>query len=143
MKQGFGQSSVSTRGTDRLAIAIVGCGNIAAFYLNTLPRHPMLELSGVMDRNTSRSTAYATYYSVPEYGSLDAMLNDRAVKLVINLTNPRSHFAISKACLEAGKHVHSEKPSSRQIKFRRSLAGAPAGLPTAVYPPRWISDVSL
>ena len=26
------------------------------------------------------------------------------------VTNPRSHFSVSKACLEAGKHVYSEKP---------------------------------
>ena len=38
--------------------------------------------------------------------SLDAVLNDRKVELVINLTNPRSHFAVSKACLEAGKRVY-------------------------------------
>jgi predicted dehydrogenase len=30
--------------------------------------------------------------------------------MVINLTNPRSHFEISKASLMAGKHVYSEKP---------------------------------
>ena len=45
---------------DRVGIAIVGCGNIAAFYLSTLSRHGILELRGVMDRNASRSAAYAT-----------------------------------------------------------------------------------
>ncbi|MDX8396296.1 MAG: Gfo/Idh/MocA family oxidoreductase, partial [Mariprofundaceae bacterium] len=30
--------------------------------------------------------------------------------IVLNLTNPRSHYDLSKQCLEAGKHVYSEKP---------------------------------
>lgn len=33
-----------------------------------------------------------------------------AIELVLNLTNPRSHYEISKQCIEAGKHVYSEKP---------------------------------
>ena len=89
----------------RVGTAIVGCGNIASFYCSTIPRHPILRLAGVMDRNGSRSAAYATYYSVPKYESLSDILNDPSVELVVNLTNPRSHFSVSKACLEAGKHA--------------------------------------
>ena len=32
------------------------------------------------------------------------------MKLVVNLTNPRSHYEVSHACLDRGKHVYSEKP---------------------------------
>jgi predicted dehydrogenase len=127
---------------DRVGIAIVGCGNIAAFYLSTLSRHRILELRGMVDRNASRSAAYATYYSVPEYGSLDAMLNDRAVKLVINLTNPRSHFAVSKACLEAGKHVYSEKPLAMSFPEAAELVrlAAQKGLSISSAPSRILAE---
>jgi predicted dehydrogenase len=91
-------------------IAIVGCGNIAPFYLKTLPLYPELQLIGVMDGDENRSSKLSTYYSVPKYDSLDNLLGDRRVELVINLTNPRSHFSVSKACLEVGKHVYTEKP---------------------------------
>jgi predicted dehydrogenase len=37
-------------------------------------------------------------------------LADRAVELVLNLTNPRSHFEVTNQCLRARKHVYSEKP---------------------------------
>src|SRR5207302_1746767 len=30
--------------------------------------------------------------------------------LVLNLTNPRNHYEVARACLDAGKHVYSEKP---------------------------------
>ena len=93
-----------------MRVAIVGCGNVAPFYLKTLPLHPELEVMGVTDREEARSEKFSAYFSVPRYDSLEDLLEDRKVELVINLTNPRSHFSVSKACLEAGKHVYSEKP---------------------------------
>src|SRR4029434_3102680 len=94
----------------KLGVAVVGCGSVAPFYCNQFPKHPMLHLVGVMDRDNQRSSAFAAHYSVRKYGSLEDVRNDSSVQLVLNLTNPRSHFAVSKACLEAGKHVYSEKP---------------------------------
>jgi predicted dehydrogenase len=41
--------------------------------------------------------------------------------MVINLTNPRSHFEISKACLLAGKHVYSEKPLAMTLSDAQEL----------------------
>jgi len=105
----------------RVGTAIVGCGNIASFYFSTLPQHPILNMIGVMDRDEQRSTKYAEYYSVPKYPSLDAVLADQRVELVINLTNPRSHYAVSRACLEAGKHVYSEKPLAMEFPEAEQL----------------------
>src|SRR5262245_37512743 len=94
----------------RIGTVIVGCGNIASFYFSTIPLHPILNVIGVMDKDEDRSGKYAQYYSVQKYLSLEAVLADQRVGLVINLTNPRSHYGVSRACLEAGKHVYSEKP---------------------------------
>jgi predicted dehydrogenase len=93
-----------------MQIAIIGCGYIADSYLRTLPLHPELQLTGVMDRDPEHSRRLAHHYSVACYPSLDTLLQDGKVDLVVNLTNPRSHFSVSKACLEARKHVYSEKP---------------------------------
>jgi len=101
--------------------AIVGCGNIAAHYCSAMPQHPILRLAGVTDRNDWRATAYANYYSVRKYESLDDVLNDPGVELVLNLTSPRSHFPVSKACLEAGKNVYSEKPLAMSFPEAQQL----------------------
>ncbi len=93
-----------------MRIAIVGCGYVADFYLATLAHHPELELAGVTDRDGARATHFAAFHSTRDYGSLAAILEDPHVPLVLNLTNPRSHYKVSRACLEAGKHVYSEKP---------------------------------
>jgi len=98
-----------------MRIAIVGCGFVADYYLKTLPNHPELELVGVMDRDQDRASKFAAYHSVPVYLSLEELLKDRSVEIVVNLTNPRSHFSVSKACLESGKHVYSEKPLSIKL----------------------------
>ena len=39
----------------------------------------------------------------------------------MNLTNPASHFEVSRACLEAGKHVYSEKPLATNMDDARAL----------------------
>jgi predicted dehydrogenase len=74
-----------------------------------------------MDSDAARSSAYSAYYSVPKYESLDDVLNDPRVELVLNLTNPRSHYPISRACLDAGRHVYSEKPLAMSISEAREL----------------------
>jgi len=104
-----------------MRLAIVGCGNVASFYAGTLPLHPELKLVGVTDRDNRRAEMFSSYYSVPRYSSLDELLADRRVDLVVNLTNPRSHYSVSKASLEAGKHVYSEKPLAMSFSEAEEL----------------------
>jgi predicted dehydrogenase len=93
-------------------IGIVGCGYVADFYLATLKNHPEIELVGVTDRNAEYAARFSRLHQTKDYGSLGALLDDTRIELVVNLTNPRSHYEISRACLEKKKHVYSEKPLS-------------------------------
>ena len=72
-------------------IAIVGCGFVADYYLKTLPLHPELKLTGVMDKKPERAQNLSQRYSVPIYETLDAVLKDTSVDIVLNMTNPRNH----------------------------------------------------
>jgi predicted dehydrogenase len=104
-----------------IGVGVIGCGNVAPFYLKTLPLHPELELVGVFDRDQERASRFSAYYSVSAFRSLDELLGDRRVGLVINLTTPRSHYPVSKECLEAGKHVYSEKPLATSLEHAKEL----------------------
>ncbi|MGA2449618.1 MAG: Gfo/Idh/MocA family oxidoreductase [Polyangiaceae bacterium] len=104
-----------------MRLAIVGCGFVADFYAKTLTNHPELELVGVFDRDAPRSRRYAALNGVREYASLDELLRDRSTEIVVNLTNPASHYAVSKAALDAGKHVYSEKPLSTTFSEAEQL----------------------
>jgi predicted dehydrogenase len=114
-------TTTNTRNIKPLGVAVVGCGNIASFYCSTMPRHPILQLKGVMDLNDKRSGAYANYYGVRKYDTLREVLEDPDIELVVNVTNPRSHYEISKASLEGGKHVYSEKPLAMTVQEAREL----------------------
>jgi len=102
-------------------IALVGCGFVADYYLMTLPLHPELKVMGVMDRLANRASHLASAYGVSQYDTLDDLLNDSRVELVLNLTNPRSHYDVSKPALLAGKHVYTEKPLAMQMDQAREL----------------------
>jgi predicted dehydrogenase len=105
-----------------LRFAIVGCGYVADYYVSTLRNHANLELAGVFDRNSERLRRFAEFHGgLHRYRSLEEMLNDSTIQLVANLTNPCSHFAVSKAGLEAGKHVYSEKPLAMCLNEAREL----------------------
>jgi predicted dehydrogenase len=103
-------------------VAIVGCGFVADYYLKTLSSHPQLELVGAMDKDPDRAKHFSSYHSVPIYSTLEELLADPKVDIVLNLTNPRSHYNISKAALEAGKHVYSEKPLAMEFSQAQELA---------------------
>ncbi|HVU05888.1 MAG TPA: Gfo/Idh/MocA family oxidoreductase [Polyangiaceae bacterium] len=91
-------------------IAIVGCGFVADYYMVTLAAYPELRIVGVYDRDAARAEHLSRYHSVPKYETFEDLLSDDRVQMVLNLTNPGSHYEVSRACLEAGKHVYSEKP---------------------------------
>jgi len=99
-----------------LNVAIVGCGFVADYYLATLPSHPELRILGMTDTVVERAELLSRLYRVPAYPTFAALLEDSQVDLVLNLTNPSSHYDVSKAALLAGKHVYSEKPLAMHIE---------------------------
>ena len=104
-----------------MRIAIVGCGYVADHYLETLPDHPRLALQGVADLNLNRAEAVAKHYGTRVYPSTQDLLADPEVELVVNLTDPGSHYEVTRASLLAGKHVYSEKPLSIDLSEAREL----------------------
>ncbi|GCE11864.1 Gfo/Idh/MocA family protein [Tengunoibacter tsumagoiensis] len=93
-----------------LNIVIVGCGNIAGAYAKTLQPHTHIKLLGATDIDYTRAQAYVETYGGYAYESLDAVLADENVDLIVNLTIHHAHAEVITRCLNAGKHVYSEKP---------------------------------
>src|SRR5690606_4049974 len=87
-----------------------GCGYVADYYVTTLANHPELELVGVADRDPERADRFARHHKLHRFRDYGELLADDRVQLVVNLTNPRAHAEVSRAAIEAGKHVFSEKP---------------------------------
>jgi predicted dehydrogenase len=98
--------------SDLHEIAIVGTGYVADLYMRSLQSFPEIRVAAAFDIDAERLRAFCTYWRVPAANSLDELLDARyrAVSLILNLTNPESHHQVSMRCLQAGKHVYSEKP---------------------------------
>ena len=102
-------------------IGIVGCGFVADNYIAMLAEHPNVTLIGVHDRDLARQAVFAKFHRLATFDSLAAMLADERVQMVVNLTNPSSHYDVSMAALRAGRHVYSEKPLAMTMDAARDL----------------------
>lgn len=126
-------------------LLIVGAGFVADFYFASLKLHPDLNVAGVFDRDAARLQESCAYWQVPAAESFDALLA-RGVPgdLVLNLTNPASHYEVSRACLEAGFHVWSEKPLATEMPQAVELVelAAARGLQIAAAPCSFLGEAA-
>ena len=113
-------------------------------YVKTLGNHPHLELVGVYDRDSERTSLHAKRWNVMGYDSLNDLLDRSDAEIILNLTNPRSHFEVTKQCLEAGKHVYSEKPLGMDVQEARQLVdlAKARGLLLGAAPCSWLSEAA-
>lgn len=95
--------------TKVLGIGVIGCGNISAAYFRLAPLFKGLEMRACTDLNMAAAEARAGEFGV-RAETMDALLADPDVDVVINLTIPDAHYGVTLRALEAGKHVYSEKP---------------------------------
>lgn len=108
-------------------IAFVGTGFVADYYMTTLVNHPRLRLVGAFDRSPAQLDRFSRFYGVRAYADLAGILTDPDVAIVVNLTDPESHYAVSSSALEAGKHVYSEKPLAMRLEEAEALVALAAG----------------
>lgn len=93
-------------------VGVVGLGDISDVYINNLKQYPQLViLEACAARSLDKAQAKADQHGFKKaYSSPSELIADPDVDIVLNLTPPESHFAINMEALEAGKHVHTEKP---------------------------------
>lgn len=90
-------------------IGVVGCGNISGIYLKNCLAYENLNVVACADADLARAEARGREYGVA-VRSVEAVLADPEIQLILNLTPPLAHAEISLAALNAGKHVYTEKP---------------------------------
>ena len=98
-----------------MKVGIIGCGNIADIYFSNSQKYfNNFQIVACADIKNEAAKNYAEKYGVEQL-TVDQILSNKEIELIINLTIPDVHFQVSKSILEAGKHSYSEKPLS--IKF--------------------------
>ncbi|WP_336630787.1 MULTISPECIES: Gfo/Idh/MocA family protein [unclassified Microbacterium] len=96
--------------TAPLRIGIIGTGVISQTYLENLTSFPDVTVTAVGDLLPERARAKAEEHGVAAWGTAEDVLANPDVDLVVNLTIPAVHVAVSEAAVAAGKHVWTEKP---------------------------------
>jgi predicted dehydrogenase len=91
-------------------IGVIGCGNISGIYFENGERFKNLEVVACADMILDRAKEKAAKYNIPKALTVDQMLSDPDVEIVVNLTIPKAHVEVGLAALESGKHVYGEKP---------------------------------
>jgi Predicted dehydrogenases and related proteins len=105
-----------------LGVGIIGCGNISTTYFGLAPLFKGLKVLACTDINMNAAEIRAEEYGVKAQPMEELLANDE-LDIIVNLTIPAAHFPVSKAILEAGKHVYSEKPLVLSLETGRRVEG--------------------
>ena len=100
----------------KLGVGIVGCGNISAAYFSLAPLFKGIKVMACADINPAAAKARAKEFGVRAEATVEDLMKAKDVDIVVNLTVPAVHYAISRQALDAGKHVYSEKPFVLDVK---------------------------
>ena len=92
-----------------VSIGIIGCGHISDAYLTGGARSSLVQVKAIADLDMDVARAKAAAHGV-RAESVDGLLADPDIEIVVNLTVPLAHAEVDRRILDAGKHVYSEKP---------------------------------
>lgn len=102
-------------------IGVIGAGTISEIYLENMTKtHSNLKVLGVADLNHESAQKRATQFGIKAY-TVEDLLNDPEIEMVINLTPVGAHYSVIRSALESGKHVYTEKTITNDSAKAREL----------------------
>ena len=111
------------------------------FHAPLISAVPGLELAAVVERN--RREAEQIYPGLTTYSSLEAMLADKSIELVVIATPNATHAPLALKALSAGRHVVVDKPvgiTSREVLSLIEMAANKSRMVIPFHNRRWDSD---
>ena len=94
-----------------IKIGIIGMGHISNIYCENLCTvHENTDVVACADVFPEAAREKAEKWGIPEVLTVDEILAREDIQILVNLTPPQNHYEIIKRCLNAGKHVYTEKP---------------------------------
>ncbi|RUT35747.1 Gfo/Idh/MocA family oxidoreductase [Paenibacillus zeisoli] len=96
----------------RIKVGVIGTGVISHIYLKNLTSmlDHIIEVKAVADLVPDLARQRAEEFQIPHVYTVDELLADPEIEIVLNLTAPSAHAPLNLRALEAGKHVYTEKP---------------------------------
>lgn len=96
--------------TSKVKVGVIGCGTISKIYLEVARTMEILDVVACADIMPERAAARAAEFGLSKALSVEDLLADPEIEVIVNLTIPRAHGEVGLAALEAGKSVYNEKP---------------------------------
>jgi predicted dehydrogenase len=109
-----------------LGVGIVGAGRVGARRAQVLSRTSGARLVAVADVDAGRAELLARAFGSRAYAESDAVIGARDIEAVIVATPHQWLAPVTKAALDAGKHVLCEKPLARSPEEAAALLLAAA-----------------
>jgi len=104
-----------------LRAGVIGVGHLGQHHARLYAALPDSMLIGVTDQDLGRARIIADRHGAQTFKSLSDLL--KQVDLVSVAVPTSAHYAVTKACLEAGKHVLVEKPIAVVSDEAQELVG--------------------
>ena len=101
-------------------VGLIGCGHINETYFRAHEYFNNFKIIKCADIKESAAKNCANVYNI-ESVSIDDLLADNQIEVVLNLTNPQSHYEVTKKTLFAGKHSYCEKPLATKFENGQEL----------------------
>jgi len=101
-------------------VGLIGCGHIAETYFRAQKYFNNIKIIKCADINKNAAKRCASEYGIKSL-SVNELLKDKEVEIILNLTIPKAHYEIAKKALLHNKHVYSEKPMSINLKDGKEL----------------------
>ena len=98
-----------------IKVGLIGCGHIAETYFRAHKYFNNFKIVKCADINKKAAEKCAKTYKI-NFASVNELLKDKNIEIILNLTIPTAHFAVAKKSLLSGKHVYSEKPLAVNFK---------------------------
>lgn len=106
----------------KIGVGIIGCGNINSIYMENLTKmFHNVELLAICDLDSEKTRIAVEKYGVKHIYTIEEMLADEKIKIVVNLTTPIGHYELCKRILLAGKNAYVEKPLSLSLEEGKEL----------------------
>lgn len=105
-----------------IKVGIIGTGFVADLYMRSFALGTDFEVIGAYDRRAERLSQFCAHWDLPSFETQNALLHAIGPGgILLNLTNPSSHYEVGRAGLEAGCHVYTEKPLAMTVSDAQAL----------------------
>ena len=94
----------------KIKTGIIGCGNISSVYFENSKKFDNFEVTACADLIIDRAKEKAKEFNIQKACSVNELLSDKEIQIVINLTIPKAHSEVNLKVLDSGKNVYVEKP---------------------------------